>query len=278
MTNEVYKIMCSLYHACELGLGSGLLYILMPSTKGKSDRVQIFMRDHPKSKLLPAGTNAALYEIIYRAVSNNDIKMFFIDDRTLWVRNDFNDAIAYLKILSEGKVKHLRKTKFAMEEVEIKAMTVGVLLLNYIQGDSAFPRLCETGFIDRALKLKVTHTDKEYKRIMNEYAANGWAAEKTLPKIYIPPGFFKPGVVEGDKTRTYDIDPCVQMWIADNFKSATRKTVELLARVTTVNGFESLKPILNASLQDMPFDEYAEFESEPKYNEVKEAIVNVNPA
>jgi hypothetical protein len=157
-----------------------------------------------------------------------------------------------------------------MEEVEIKAMTVGVLLLNYIQGDSAFPRLCETGFIDRALKLKVTHTDKEYRRIMNEYAAHGWASEKTLPKIKMPDGFFKPGVLDGDKTKTYDIDPCVAQWISDNFKSATRKTVELIARVTSKDGFETLKPILNASLQDMPFDEYVEFEAD----EVKEVVAN----
>jgi hypothetical protein len=92
---------------------------------------------------------------------------------------------------------------------------------------------------------------------MKAYAAHGWRSEGELPQIAIPDGFFKPYNPEG----VYPIDPEIHEWIANSFKSATRKTVELIARVTTVEGFESLKPILYASLQDREFKETTEFKN-----------------
>jgi MoaA/NifB/PqqE/SkfB family radical SAM enzyme len=256
MTNERYKILCALDKAAERELGSGSLYLLSPSTRGKSDTIEIFLKNHAQAKTIRAGTNTFVYELVDRAIKNG-IHTFFIDDRTRWVRNDFNDAIATIKMLGEGKHAHLRGTKFSMEEDEVSVIAIGVLSLNYLQADSVYGRLQETGFIDRALKLRVNHTDAEYQRILKEYRAHGYN-NKNLPKFKLDEStFFKPF---GDNS----IDPQVEAWINDNFKSAIRKTVLLIAQVTTKEGFQSLIPILEKSLQDGEFKEYIEFEEPVK--------------
>jgi hypothetical protein len=256
VANERYKIMCALYEAARRNLGSGSLYLLSPSTKGKSDTIKIFIRDHPQSKVVRAGTTSFLYEILSRAVMNG-IFMFFIDDRTRWVRTDFNDGISYLKMLGEGVLCHQRGTKFSMEEDSIPCTAVCVLSLNYMQGDTSYMRLQEIGFLDRALKLRVTHTDEEYNHILAEYKTYGYGRKlidgEKLPYYKMPENFFKP---EGDEK----VDPMIEKWITENYKSAIRKTVWLIAQVLTTEAFEELKPILRAGLQDTEFKERVEFD------------------
>jgi hypothetical protein len=192
--------------------------------------------------------------------------MFFIDDRTLWSRNDFNDAIALQKILSEGKVKTLRKTSFHLEETEFSAMTANVLLLNYLQADSSYPRLAETGFIDRALKIRINHSEKEFLKITREYNKHGWSSETSLPDFFMPENFFKP---KDDNS----IDPSIEAWINDNFKSATQKTVRLIAKVTSKEAFEDLIPLFECSLQDKEFKEVVEFQDMTNCKLVEDAIL-----
>ncbi len=251
MSNERFKILKALYLAACRGYGSGLLYMLSPSTRGKSDTIKILLKDNPKAKIVRAGTNAFLFETLNRAIANG-IVMFIVDDRTRWARNDFNEGVSYIKMLGEGVLCHLRGTKFSMEEDAVPTIAVAVLSLNYLQADTSYMRLQEIGFLDRALKLKVTHTDEEYDKILKAYRAHDYN-DKNLPRFKMPANFYRD---EGDKK----IDPEVEKWINDNFKSAIRKTVYLIAMVTTKEAFFSLIPILECSLQDSEFKERIEFE------------------
>jgi hypothetical protein len=185
----------------------------------------------------------------------HNIKMFIIDDRSLWLAKDFSEAIGTLKLLSEGKLQPLRKTKFGMEITEMPVTASALLNLNVIQSSAAFPRLAETGFIDRAIKVRFMHTNAEYCRILDEYDTHGWKSEGTLPSFFIEDGFFK----EESDPQTVDSDN--KLWINERFKSASRKGVMLLAKVTSKAGFESLKPVLEKSVQDTEFYEYIKFKN-----------------
>jgi hypothetical protein len=82
----------------------------------------------------------------------------------------------------------------------------------------------------------------------------------------MPENFFKP---KDDNS----IDPSIEAWINDNFKSATQKTVRLIAKVTSKEAFEDLIPLFECSLQDKEFKEVVEFQDMTNCKLVEDAIL-----
>jgi hypothetical protein len=202
---------------------------------------------------MPAGTEASLYAFLVKSVVSDGIRMIIVDDKTRWIREDFNNAIGYGKMIGgDGRLGRLRNNFQTIEDEERPVTCNFVLILNPDQANSAALKLKETGFLERALKLKVSHTPQEYARIKKSYMAHSWG-KNNLPKLWMPEGFFKP---RGEEK----IDEAVEYWIDAFFKSEAADTVRLIARVVTAEGFELLKDCLLSGIRDQEYKEEIKFD------------------
>jgi hypothetical protein len=180
------------------------------------------------------------------------MKMIIVDDKTRWIREDFNNAIGYGKMIGgDGRLGRLRNNFQTIEDEERAVLCNFVLILNPDQANSAALKLKETGFLERALKLKVSHTPAEYLRIKKSYQAHGWGKNR-LPLLWMPDNFFKPYGEE-------KIDEATERWIDAFFKSEAVDTVRLIAKVITPEGFELLKPCLLSGIRDEEYKEEIRF-------------------
>ncbi len=248
-----FLILCALYEATLRGLGCGLLYILSPSGRGKTTTKEIFQKDHVLSKTIKAGTEASIYAFLTKSLLNDGIMMLFVDDKTRWVRDDFGYAIGYGKMIGgDGVLGRLRNNFQTIEDEERKVTCSFVLILNPDQANSCSNKLKETGFLERALKLKVAHDADEYARIKRSYRAHGWGKSK-LPSLRIPKNFFKP---RDDN----HIDEEIDQWIADYVKSEASDTVRLIAQVITKEAFDGLKDCMLSGITDREFKEEIRFD------------------
>lgn len=250
MANERYLIMKAAYVAAQHGLGCGLIYVLSPPGRGKTTIRDILRKEYTKCKSVPSATEAALYEFFTKNCSDC---MFIVDDKTEWIREDFANAIAYIKMIGTGKLKRLRMNKFSIEDTEIPMNCVCVLCLNPDQANSMALKIRETGFTERALKLRCAHTKTEYAKIKKMYAKYGYN-RNNLPKLKTPKGFFKPVKQYGQ------IDDETEEWIADAFQTEAADTVRLIAKVITKEAFDKLKPCLLSGVTETEFMEETEFD------------------
>jgi hypothetical protein len=249
MSNERYLIQKAAYVGAYHGLGFGLIYILSPPGRGKTTIRDILRKEYTKCKSVPSATEAGLYEFFTKNAGDH---MFIVDDKTEWIREDFANAIAYIKMIGTGKLKRLRMSKFTIEDTEIPMCAVCVLCLNPDQANSMALKIRETGFTERALKLRCNHTKAEYAKIKKAYSKYGWN-RNNLPKLKTPKNFFK--------AKYGQIDEEIDIWIEDNFQSEAADTVRLIAKVVTKEAFNNLKPCLLSGVTETEFMEEIEFET-----------------
>lgn len=252
MSNERYLILKALEKAASEKIGSSLLTIVSPSNHGKSATIEMILREHERSYLMTSMSETALYDAL---IAHQTDTMFIVDDRTSWPRQqDFKTAVSYLRFLGMGQLKSLRKTKFTPEDSPISVSCVAVLTVNPPQYNEIAGMLRVNGWEERSLKLKVSHSDEEYQRILNAYDEHGWNNEHP-PSLRIPDGFFK------DNPRE-PIDHEVKSWIDQTFRTGAKKTIMNLARIVSTEGFISLKPILRSGHTEKDFMEKIEFKYE----------------
>lgn len=246
MSNERYKLMSLAYYIAEHEYHSPILIIITPSDKGKTDTIDIFLRDFDGVYIIPSATESKQTSLLKERMNTIAIVLDEPDD---WEIKDLRKALMTLKHIATGKLKPARATSFG-QGISLPICSACIICCNDEQFKSLQYVLEKTGLLSRALIIMTDQSSTTVNYVHDYYKKYGCRSGMKLP-------VFKKNleIIEGDHV-TLD----QEKWISKYFKGFRKDTVEWICKLVSRQQFEEFKPFLKSYYDYMLVDETIEFE------------------
>lgn len=247
--NERYIMMRALDSAVKKGEQNGVLIIISPSEHGKTQTVDMFIRDVETAKKVYPISETRLEDYLRELMDNTTTLIF--DDTNGWNSTDLNNALDILKNVADGKIESSRMTNFHSGIPSPCVINV-MILINEKQYDDIRNKLDKSGLSQRATLITTYQSKETRAKVKKFYREHGYTS-KNLPEFKIDLKFEK-----RDISKSKHLE-----WIDTQFPTGKKNdTVYNLLRYTTDETFENLKRFLMSGLKH-PAPEQPEF-IEPK--------------
>ncbi len=231
MSNERYKLMCICHYIAEHGYHNPILIIVSPSDQGKTDTIDIFLRDNENVYVIPGATETKQFMLLKERYKNTIT--WVLDEPDDWELKDLKKILMTLKHIGTGKLKPARATSFG-QNPSSTICSACIILCNDEQIKTMHYILQKTGLLKRALIIMSEQNTNTINYVCDHYRQMGCKSGVKLPK-------FKNNMVLKDSG---SITPAHQKWINKNFEGFKKSTVEWICRLVTAFQFEEFKPFL----------------------------------
>lgn len=246
MSNERYKLMSLAYYMAEHGLHSPILIIVTPSDKGKTDTLEILLRDFEGVYIIPSATESKQTSLLRQR--KNTIA-FVLDEPDDWETKDLRKALMTLKHIATGKLKPSRATSFG-QGISLSICSACIICCNDEQFSPLQYILGKTGLLSRALIIMTNQSPTTINYVQDHYDKYGCKSGVKLPV------FKKDMEIQEDDLPVAD----QEKWINTYFEGFRKNTVRWICRLVTRKQFEEFKPFLKSYYDYTLVDECIEFE------------------
>lgn len=225
-------------------LHSLALLLVSPSAQGKTDTLEIFVKDHDGVWAPPATSVSRITE---QFEERRNITMIAIDEPYDWLSADYLSVAMMCKHVLTGKIKPPRSTLFTTATTMTKSTeTAVVFFCNRNQYDKVRRSLAGCGLLERTLTILTQHTSFD----TMDYIEHAYKEHSTNGLHF----------TEEYRFCTRDITETEQKFINKNFSDYRRKSVMWIARITPEEIFEELKPYLMSGYTNTYIEEQIKFE------------------
>lgn len=244
MSNEVFKIMLTLWYLAKKNYISGALLVIKPSDTGKTDTVEIF-KYVTNALVIPSTSESASRKQIQDKLG---VKCYMLDEPYDWEKMDYFKFVMALKHVIEGNYQGARGTLFNQNTPIPKFHDSEVILFsNDKQLKKVVAAIEGTGFVERCITIRSIHDPETVRYITDFYETHSLGRNKRkLPMFKIGFDFIDPPKKE--------VPQEILDFIDTNFSYGhQRKTVRWMYRVMPDDVFNSIKKLLKTNM----IEEYA---------------------
>ncbi len=246
MSNERYKLMVLAHYIAEHGYHNPLLLFVSPGDGGKTDTIDIFMRDFEGVYVIPSATETKQSALLKER--KNTIA-FVLDEPDDWDAKDLKKVLMTLKHIATGKLKPARATSFS-HSISVRICSASMIFCNDTQFNSINYVLKQSGILNRALIIMSEQND-----IVKDYVASIYKSQGCKSGYKLP--VFKKNleIIEGDQVTSDQ-----QKWIDRYFSGFCKDTVEWICKLVSKEQFNEFKPFLKSYYDYENTNETIEFE------------------
>ncbi|MCG2735122.1 MAG: hypothetical protein L6282_01885 [Candidatus Methanoperedenaceae archaeon] len=246
MSNERYKLMVLAHYMAEHGFHNALMLFVSPGDGGKTDTIDMFMRDFEGVYVIPSSTETKQFALLKE---RKNTVAFILDEPDDWEQTNLKKVLMTLKHVATGKLKPARATSF-IHSPSSRVCSASIIYCNNTQFNSITHTLNQTGIMSRALIIMSEQDDNVKDYVSSIYKSQDCKSGYKLP-------IFKKNlkIIEGD-----DVLADQQKWINRYFSGFCKNTVEWICKLVTTEQFNEFKPFLKSHYDYENTNETIEFE------------------
>lgn len=230
----------------EKGYHNSLFIFVSPPDTGKSDTIDIFLRDFEGVYVIPAATETKQVSILKE---RQNTVAFILDEPDDWEIKDLKKVMMTMKHISTGKLKPARANSFG-QDPSLPICSSCILFLNDEQFKSFNFVMQKTGLLQRAVVVMTNQNAETKDYCRTWYKTHGLRSGYKLP-------YFKVD------TSVYETDHTIKLshkkWMNRYFSGHAKDTVEWICKLSSASEFEEFKPYLTSHYDFKLVNETIEF-------------------